>query len=258
MRKEVKASYNRQSFHLQERRRRKLDKLYSPHSRTKQIEYQRSKRSKRRFRKKSSPSGGVDDREVPSTVINLSGVHLSEDEVKLLSKGLSFCPTPRRADKDEILDDLESYFRRLRLKEFFLDNEEHSDDDDAQPRFRPLSTWMPPKGGDAALETYIRKFRADVKQQLEVNQLKRCTDNLTSAERIALRGLRQRTDVVIKPADKGSAVVVLSKEDYIDEAERQLNNRAHYAPLNADPTPRSASQELYILYVCEWADRQTH
>ena len=99
---------------------------------------------------------------------------------------------------------------------------------------------MPPKGGDAALETYIRKFRADVQQQLEANQLKRCTDNLTSNERIALRKLRQRRDVVIKPADKGSAVVVLSKEDYINEAERQLNDHAHYTKLNADPTLRFA------------------
>ena len=167
----------------------------------------------------------------------ITEINSSNDEVDLLSKGLSFCPIPRRADKDEILDDLERYFRRLRLKEFFLDNEEQSDDDDTQPHFRPPSTWMPPKGGDAALETYIRKFRADVKQQLDVNQPKRCTDNLTSAQRIALHRLRQRTDVVIKPADKGSAVVVLSKEDYINEAERQLNNHAHYVRLNADPTP---------------------
>ena len=69
---------------------------------------------------------------------------------------------------------------------------------------------MSPKGGDAALKTYIWKFRADVKQQLKANQLKRCTNNLTSAERIDLRRLRQHKDVVIKPTDKGSAVVVLN------------------------------------------------
>ena len=63
--------------------------------------------------------------------------------------------------------------------------------------------------------------------------------------------------MVIKPTDKGSAVVILSKEDYISEAERQLNNHAHYTKLDVDPTPRFRSQnkELYILYICEWADR---
>ena len=62
-------------------------------------------------------------------------------------------------------------------------------------------------------------------------------DNLRSNERIAPCELQQRTDIVIKPADKSSAVVVLSKEDYINEAERQLGNHTHYNLLNADPTP---------------------
>ena len=52
-----------------------------------------------------------------------SGVHLSEHEVNLLSKGL-FLSHPWSADKEEILDDLEGYFKRLCLKEFFLDNQE--------------------------------------------------------------------------------------------------------------------------------------
>ena len=39
-----------------------------------------------------------------------------------------------------------------------------------QIQFRPpTSTWMPPKGRDAALETYIKKVRTDVEPQLEDN-----------------------------------------------------------------------------------------
>ena len=83
-----------------------------------------------------------------STVINLSTDHLSKDEVNLLSRGLSFCPTARRPNEEKVLDDLEGYFRRLRLKEFFLDNEEQTDVEE-QPHFRPPSTWTPPKGGDS-------------------------------------------------------------------------------------------------------------
>ena len=62
-----------------------------------------------------------------------------------------------------------------------------------------------------------------------------------SAERIVLCRLWQRVDVVTKPTEKGSAIVFLSK-DYINEAERQLNNHSHYVRLNTDPTPRSASE----------------
>ena len=93
---------------------------------------------------------------------------------------------------------------------------------------------MLPKGRDQALETYIKRVRRDVQQQMERRQHQRTTDNLSPAERQALRSLRQRQDIVIKPADKGSAVVVLSKEDYIKEAERQLSNTTHYLKLNKD------------------------
>ena len=38
--------------------------------------------------------------EVPTTVVNLSGIALSEAEINLLSKGLSFCPTPLYIEKE--------------------------------------------------------------------------------------------------------------------------------------------------------------
>jgi hypothetical protein len=37
------------------------------------------------------------------------------------------------------------------------------------------------------------------------------TDNLTQAERSALRNIQERDDIIIKPADKGSTVVVMDK-----------------------------------------------
>ena len=57
------------------------------------------------------------DPDLPTTVV--SGIALEEAEINLLSKGLSFCPSPRHIRKEEILDDLEKYFRRLRLKVLF-------------------------------------------------------------------------------------------------------------------------------------------
>ena len=43
-------------------------------------------------------------------------------------------------------------------------------------------------------------------------------------------------DIIIKQADKGSAVVVIDKETYINEARRQLDDREVYTPLDRDPT----------------------
>ena len=75
--------------------------------------------------------------------------------------------------------------------------------------------WMPLKVRDAALETYIRKVRNDVNNQIKLVQNKTTRDHLSSAERKALKNLGPWQEITIKPANKGSAVVVLSKEDSI-------------------------------------------
>ena len=46
--------------------------------------------------------------------------------------------------------------------------------------------------------------------------------NLPCAELAALRNLRNRSDVVNRPADKGGAFVVWEKELYLNEAHRQI------------------------------------
>ncbi|XP_063954030.1 uncharacterized protein LOC135153802 [Lytechinus pictus] len=64
----------------------------------------------------------------------------------------------------------------------------------------------------------------------------RAHDNLPREERQALSSLKNRSDIIIKPADKGSAVVVMDRQQYIDEAMKHLNNRSHYALPDSDPT----------------------
>ena len=82
----------------------------------------------------------------------------------------------------------------------------------------------------------MKTVRRDVERKIKTAQKVWPKDNLSSGERRALNNLRTRRDIVIKPADKGSAVVVLSKEDYILEAERQLSNTAYYSKLAKDPS----------------------
>ena len=92
-------------------------------------------------------------------------------------------------------------------------------------------------------ELYIDFYcRIDVECQLEKLQDKRCKDNLPNDERSAFKHIRQRNDIVIKPADKGSTVVMLSKEDYIKEADWQLNESVFYRKLSADPTSQHSME----------------
>ena len=47
---------------------------------------------------------------------------------------------------------------------------------------------------------------------------------------------KKRNYIVITKADKGGTVVKLDIKDYIDEANRQLNNTNNYKQLDFDPT----------------------
>jgi hypothetical protein len=49
------------------------------------------------------------------------------------------------------------------------------------------------------------------------------------------RDIQERDDIIIKPADKGSAVVVMDKTIYIQEAERHLSDCRFYEKLDSDP-----------------------
>ena len=53
--------------------------------------------------------------------------------------------------------------------------------------------------------------------------------------------------IVIKKADKGSAVVVMNKDDYLREGYRQLSDSNFYEKIDTDPTDTLASQVKQIL-----------
>ena len=52
--------------------------------------------------------------------------------------------------------------------------------------------------------------------------------NLSKEEWLAMRGLAEDRNIIIKPVDKGSCVVVWDREDYIAEIERQIIDNETY------------------------------
>lgn len=57
-------------------------------------------------------------------------------------------------------------------------------------------------------------------------------DNLTREEKNSMSNLIDNKDILIKPADKGGATVIVNKSNYIFEAKRQLNNPKYYVKLD--------------------------
>ena len=63
------------------------------------------------------------------------------------------------------------------------------------------------------------------------------------------------SDIIIKPADKGGATVVLNRDDYVQEAVRQLSNEVYYQRLDADPTHHFVKELQDVVDSCSPATR---
>ena len=68
--------------------------------------------------------------------------------------------------------------------------------------------------------------------------------NMTTLQKLTVAPFRvsKSDDIIIKPTDKRSAVVVMDREHYISEAEGQMNDSNFYTPLDHDPTLEYAKQ----------------
>ena len=174
-------------------------------------------------------NGRLKGKFVSKNVVNLSKRKLSKSEISLLSKGLKFIPTSNTIDKAKLKIELEAFGRMLRLKWFFRNDEKEFNPD----KFKPKSTFNP-RNKDAAIEIYLSSLEEKL-MSTEIPKDK--YNNLTREERGALFDLKNDKTIVIKGADKGSAVVVWDRDDYIQEAEKQLGDKEIYEEVSNDPQP---------------------
>ncbi len=180
-------------------------------------------------------------------IYNYSDYQLSDVQIIALSKGFKFIPLPKRPPRNEILQDFHQLARKMRMK-FIMRNKCRK-----QPLFKLKSTWDPRSSDNIMLEEYLDETK------LELSKLKRLypKDNLSKAERVALTELKKNKNLVIKPLDKGKACAVVSREQYVQEARRQLS-AFQYQKIDHDMTLDTAVmadeivEDLFDLnYICK-------
>jgi hypothetical protein len=178
-------------------------------------------------------------------VINLSHLKITESQEKVLEKGLSFCPSPGRPDYSEIWLDFKEFHRKLELKKFFQDNPV-DEVPVIQKKFTAKSQWRPPVP-NKTLETFYRAFKNDlIKESLKYSKLDK--DNLSKEDSMFLKSLKDNPHVVVKKADKGSAVVIMNTTDYLREGYKQLDDANFYQKLHNDPSKEIAIKINKIIY----------
>ena len=116
--------------------------------------------------------------DISKWVINLSSTNLTPAQKAVLAKGPNFAISPNNIPNLEYITAIESMCPKLK-------------EDDAM------------------------ELRADINSLLRKGKVPK--PNLTKQERIGLTQLKKDQDGVILTADKGVALVVMDKEEYVDE-----------------------------------------
>ncbi len=159
-----------------------------------------------------------------------------EGEINLLAKGLKFIPKPLRSNNSDIEEAFKQFSRRIKLTSFF-DDASNIRNKEKPKTFVHKSEWLPPE----------KHMCFDLKEQLtqlgeslgKLNMKQKKTGvNLSKAERKALRSLQKDNTIVLKPADKGSSIIIMDRTYYEAEGYRQLENANHYKKIPGPVHPK--------------------
>ena len=132
-------------------------------------------------------------------VVNLSSKQLTTPQMQVLSRSLNFAPTPRFIPKAHIVASVETAISQSGATE------------------------------DQATRARIGVIGALSRARLPAR-------NILPEEMKALKELTKDEEIVILPADKGRATVVMDHSDYSSKLEAMLEDRDTYQPVAKDPT----------------------
>ena len=137
-----------------------------------------------------------DDAVSAKWVVNISNFKLDQDQTEALKKGLNFAPAPEKVPVTQIISSVEKGLRNI-----------------------------PPQ--------VAAKARKQISHLMVKSRIP--PTNLQPNLRKALKTLRENKDIIILPADKGRATVVMNKEDYEDKIGCMLSDERTYQRVDKDP-----------------------
>ncbi|CAN2389486.1 hypothetical protein PRIEUP_LOCUS5899, partial [Pristimantis euphronides] len=237
----------------------------------------RGGRSKRPSEKTENINPNAVDLET-NGIFNLSRYILKKEEIEVLSRGLSFCPS---SDPDlfELFIDLNAYIRKLTLKRHFaLIGNRRKDLKTTEPQDETIyttgdldvgtdlytlfeepipsgitipSNFYPLHSKGSNIDTFYSMVMTEFTNLFQKKKYDNPNRhyNLSSSQWQALRDLASNPDIVIRSADKGGGIVIMDSFYYHQESLNILGDSNYYLKLPNDPT-NDYLKELYELL--EW------
>ena len=152
---------------------------------------------------------------------------------------------PRNGPKDR---SIESLFKIQKTNAFALPFSSETKKNQKIKIFKLTSNWQPPNYEQKALQTFFKNVEKDL-QTLYDSPVDN-NRNLSHGEVTALRKFENRQEMVIKPADKGGKIVLWPMDRYMEEAEKQLQDKKYYEEQVEDKTPSLAMEiETFLTYL---------
>ena len=133
-----------------------------------------------------------------SNVVNISKIKLNEQQLKVLSKGLKFVPTPTNINTVATITNCEKYLY-------------------STPK-------LIKNAAISEISTFIQKWRKPKKLNMNKDEIK------------ILEEIKSIENIVIVQADKGGKIVIMDRIDYINKIEEKLNDFNIYEQVKKDPT----------------------
>ena len=153
------------------------------------------------------PQGSSKEEPNPKWVTNLSNKPLTPAQRSVLAKGPNFAVTPRQPPNLEYITAIEAACTKLSQQD-------------------------------------AEELRADINRVLRSSHPPK--PNLTKNQMAALRELKKDRDRIVLTADKGVAMVVMDRQDYINKAKHLLNQNT-YKTITKDPTNTIKNKLINIL-----------
>ena len=156
-------------------------------------------------------------------IVNLSNYDIDCHERSVLEKGLKYIPY-EKATKSSIKEGFQDFSRKIKLS-YFFHNKPSSKKHEKERLYREKSSWEP---DDKMLPPEIIAELEDLNLKLGKIRISDEPPNMSPQEYAALKRLSERNDIVFKKCDKGSAICIMDRQNYIDEALSQLNRDKYY------------------------------
>ena len=159
---------------------------------------------------------------------NKSDRILSLDDSYLLSHGMSFIPTPKPTNRDEICRRLDIFDRSLRLRWQFRQPRE--DNDNFKFKFHVSKLDFEPAPAHRTIENFLKNVRVDIEKAMRIHKPPTSKNfRLSSMHRLKL--LASDTDLDFRPADKNLGITITNASVVHDKIMNMLSDTSTYLPV---------------------------